>query len=120
VKICISIPLSAVVGLLVACGSRGQSESENQTSSAQTTSSDASTGPDCGGNGGWAMFGQNVCNTRSVSASGPISPQTVSKLAVQWKFQAAGDISATPAVIGNDLYVPDWGGMLNKLNARTG
>jgi polyvinyl alcohol dehydrogenase (cytochrome) len=39
---------------------------------------------------------------------------------VLWKYQAAGDISATPAVFGNELYVPDWGGMLNKLNARTG
>jgi polyvinyl alcohol dehydrogenase (cytochrome) len=66
------------------------------------------------------MFGQNVCNTRSVSDSGGLSEKTASKLAVKWKFQAAGDISATPAVVGHDLYVPDWGGMLNKIDTRTG
>jgi polyvinyl alcohol dehydrogenase (cytochrome) len=110
-------PLFAAVGLTAGCGSRGQSEPEGQTSSAQGA---GSAQLDCGGAGGWKMFGQNVCNTRSVSDSGPLSPRTASKLAVKWTFQAAGDISATPAIDGNDLYVPDWGGMLNKIDTRTG
>jgi polyvinyl alcohol dehydrogenase (cytochrome) len=68
----------------------------------------------------WPMYGQNVCDTRSASAAGPISPQTASRLTVKWTFAAAGDISATPAIVGDDIYVPDWGGMLNRIDARTG
>jgi polyvinyl alcohol dehydrogenase (cytochrome) len=118
VKVYKCIPLVAATGLLAACGSRGHSESDNQTSSATTVGSDA--GPQCGGNGNWSTFGQNICNTRSVSASGNLNKQTVSKLGVKWTFKAAGDISATPAVLGNDVYVPDWGGMLTDINAQTG
>jgi polyvinyl alcohol dehydrogenase (cytochrome) len=69
---------------------------------------------------GWPSFGQNVCNTRSVPLAGILSPQTVSKLAVKWKYKAAGDISATPAVVDGDVYVPDFGGMMNRINGRTG
>ena len=64
--------------------------------------------------GDWPMYGQNVCNTRTAAAGDPITPKTVSKLKVKWTFTAAGDISATPAVVGGQLYVPDWGGMLQS------
>ncbi len=36
------------------------------------------------------------------------------------KAGAAGDVSATPAVVGGKLYFPDWGGMINCLDAATG
>ncbi len=76
---------------------------------------------DCSGSGDdWPMFGQNVCNTRSADGASPINPSTAAKLVTKWVFNAAGDISATPAVAGNDVYVPDWGGMLNRIDARTG
>jgi polyvinyl alcohol dehydrogenase (cytochrome) len=121
VKILISlrvIGLSTVTVLLAACGSTGHSPSEGQTSSAQAVGSDPQL--DCGADESWPMFGQNLCNTRSASNMGPLNKNTASKLAVKWKFQAAGDISATPAVVGGDVYVPDWGGMLNKINVGTG
>ena len=66
------------------------------------------------------MYGGNVCNTRAGLASDPITPQTVSRLGVKWKFKAAGDISITPAVVGGQVYVADWGGMLYRLDAATG
>ena len=76
---------------------------------------------DCSGSGDdWPMFGQNVCNTRSTHSGGAISPSTASRLAIKWVFNAAGDISATPAVVGNDVFVPDWGGMLHRIDAQTG
>jgi polyvinyl alcohol dehydrogenase (cytochrome) len=50
----------------------------------------------------------------------PINPLTASELAVKWTYKAGGDISATPAIAGDELFVPDWGGHLNKVNARTG
>ncbi len=75
----------------------------------------------CGADSGdWPMYGQNVCNTRGAADGDPISPTTVSKLKVKWTYVAAGDISATPAVVAGQLYVPDWGGMLNRLDANTG
>lgn len=110
-------PLFAAVGLTAGCGSRGQSEPEGQTSSAQGA---GSAQLDCGGNAGWPMFGQNICNTRSLTDMGSLNSTNVSKLAVKWKFQAAGDISATPAVVANDLYVPDWAGKMYRINAATG
>jgi polyvinyl alcohol dehydrogenase (cytochrome) len=69
---------------------------------------------------GWPSFGQNVCNTRSTPLAGILNKQTVSKLAVKWTYKAAGDISATPAVVDGDVYVPDWGGMMSRINGRTG
>ncbi len=76
---------------------------------------------DCSGAGDdWPMFGQNVCNTRSAASGGPITPETVSRLVTRWVFDAAGDISATPAIVGDEVYVPDWGGMLHRIDASSG
>jgi len=76
---------------------------------------------DCSGSGDdWPMFGQNVCNTRSAQDGGPISPSSASRLAIKWVFNAAGDISATPAIASSDVYVPDWGGMLHRIDAPSG
>src|SRR5690242_2057661 len=41
-------------------------------------------------------------------------------LKTRWLFTAAGDISATPAVVGGSVYVPDWGGRQWKLDEKTG
>jgi polyvinyl alcohol dehydrogenase (cytochrome) len=77
--------------------------------------------PDCSGSlDDWPMFGQNVCNTRSIRGGDPINPSTASRLMIKWTFKAAGDISATPAVVDNDVFVPDWGGMLHRIDARSG
>jgi polyvinyl alcohol dehydrogenase (cytochrome) len=70
--------------------------------------------------GDWPMYGQNVCNTRGASTTDPITAKTASKLTVKWKFTAAGDISTTPAVVGGQVYVPDWSGMLYRLDGATG
>src|SRR5690349_16283058 len=46
----------------------------------------------------WPSAGQNLDNTRVNAAEHTISPENVSRLAVKWVFQTAGDVSATPAV----------------------
>jgi polyvinyl alcohol dehydrogenase (cytochrome) len=75
---------------------------------------------DCAGDSGdWPMYGQNVCNTRTAQGSS-ITPASVKQLALKWTYTASGDVSATPAVVGGQLYFPDWGGMLNCLDAQTG
>jgi polyvinyl alcohol dehydrogenase (cytochrome) len=69
---------------------------------------------------GWPSFGQNVCNTRSTPVAGLLGPKTASKLKVKWTYSAAGDVSATPAVVDGDVYVPDWGGNMSRINGLTG
>jgi outer membrane protein assembly factor BamB len=39
---------------------------------------------------------------------------------MKWAFDAGGDISATPAVAGGQVYVGDWSGMFQRLDAVTG
>ncbi len=72
------------------------------------------------GNGQWQSAGQNRNNTRYAATESKISPANASDLAVKWAFATAGDVSATPAVDGNAVYFPDWGGFVYKLNAKTG
>ncbi len=66
------------------------------------------------------MFGGNVCGTRAGLASDPITPQTASRLTTKWKFTASGDVSATPAVVGGQVYFGDWAGTFYRLDAATG
>jgi polyvinyl alcohol dehydrogenase (cytochrome) len=68
----------------------------------------------------WPMYGHDPCNTHAPSNAGGITPQNASKLAVKWTFSAAGDVTATPAVVAGQVYVPDWGGMMNRIDAATG
>ena len=71
----------------------------------------------------WASSGGNLEHTRAVlSEIGPdqLNPTTVKQLKQKWMFETAGDVSATPTVEEGGLYVPDWGGMLWKLNPKTG
>jgi len=68
----------------------------------------------------WPSAGQNLDNTRFNAAEETISPDNVSRLAVKWVFQTAGDVSATPAVDRQHVYFPDWGGKLYSLDRKTG
>jgi polyvinyl alcohol dehydrogenase (cytochrome) len=52
--------------------------------------------------------------------AGVLNRHTVSKLSVKWTHKAAGDISATPAVVDGDVYVPDYGGMISRIRGQTG
>jgi polyvinyl alcohol dehydrogenase (cytochrome) len=70
--------------------------------------------------GQWRFAGANLENTRSSFVENRIGPGNASRLAVKWNFTTGGNISATPAVVGNALYVPDGAGHLFKLNASTG
>jgi polyvinyl alcohol dehydrogenase (cytochrome) len=74
----------------------------------------------------WTSAGGGPYNTHAyLSAPGydpatQISPSNVRSLALKWSFVTSGDISATPTVEAGGLYVPDWGGMLYKLDPATG
>ena len=115
----------ALPALLLACTPLACSGNGDDSATAPHVAAEAAAPPaalSCSTAGGdWPMYGQNICNTRGgTSASEPITTATVSKLKVKWKLTAAGDISATPAVVGGQLYVPDWGGNLSRIDAETG
>jgi polyvinyl alcohol dehydrogenase (cytochrome) len=102
----------------LACNGNGDDSASPKVPEAAAPPAPLNCGNDAGG---WPMYGQNVCNTRGgTSASEPITTATVSKLKVKWTFTGAGDISATPAVVDGQVYVPDWGGNLNRIDAASG
>lgn len=68
----------------------------------------------------WPMGGQNLMDTWSQSFHGDIGPSNVSKLATKWVFTTGGDVSATPAVVKNVVYFPDWAGNFYAANASNG
>ncbi len=68
----------------------------------------------------WSSGGQNIFGTRSNPFEWNISPSNASKLDTKWTFTTHGDVSATPAVVNGAVYFPDWGGYLNKVDAKTG
>jgi polyvinyl alcohol dehydrogenase (cytochrome) len=70
--------------------------------------------------GQWRVAGQNLGNTRSAPGETQISPANVASLAVKWSFTTGGDVSATPTVAGDALYVPDWAGNVYAINRQTG
>jgi polyvinyl alcohol dehydrogenase (cytochrome) len=72
-----------------------------------------------GGGGSWRTIGHDAADTRAASDR-RINVSNVARLRPKWIATTAGDVSATPVVAHHAVYFPDWGGMLWKLDARTG
>ncbi len=68
----------------------------------------------------WPSAGQNNDDTHDNPDEHAIGAGNVSKLAPRWVFTTAGDVSATATVAAGHAFVPDWGGRLWAINARTG
>jgi polyvinyl alcohol dehydrogenase (cytochrome) len=81
----------------------------------------------------WTMAGHDISDTRNQPSESIIGARNVARLAPKWILTTFGDVSATPAVVGDDddrdhgddhgrqaVYFPDWGGKLWKVDARTG
>jgi polyvinyl alcohol dehydrogenase (cytochrome) len=68
----------------------------------------------------WLMSGQNLRNTRSQDSERKIGTGNAGQLAPKWVFTTGGDVSATPAVDEDFVYIPDAAGNLFKINRRTG
>ena len=73
-----------------------------------------------GGGGLWLMGGQDLHNNRNNPNENKIGTENVGDLSVKWVYDTLGDVSATPAVDGNYVYVPDFGGGLHKIDRETG
>lgn len=68
----------------------------------------------------WPFWGGNLQNSHSSDTETEIGPQNVGKLTMKWQFTTAGDVSSTPTVENNAVYLTDWGGFLYRINAETG
>jgi polyvinyl alcohol dehydrogenase (cytochrome) len=68
----------------------------------------------------WTSAGHDIQNTRSQHSENKIGVGNVGTLGVKWVFETGGDISATPAVDGSKVYVPDWAGNLFAVDRKTG
>jgi polyvinyl alcohol dehydrogenase (cytochrome) len=79
-------------------------------------------GPALAASGGtnWSSAGGDRQNTRFAAAESKISAENVESLQQQWVFTTEGDVSATPAVYGDRVYVPDWAGNLYAIDRDTG
>lgn len=68
----------------------------------------------------WNSSGGNRQNTRSQQSEHTLSPANVSSLQVKWALTTHGDVSATPAVDVDTVYIPDWAGYIYAVNRLTG
>ena len=68
----------------------------------------------------WHSAGQNIANTRHQPAETEIAPDTAARLGTKWVARLGGDISATPAVDADSVYVTDTAGRLYRLDRETG
>ncbi|NRF67855.1 PQQ-binding-like beta-propeller repeat protein [Aquincola sp. S2] len=68
----------------------------------------------------WNFSGGDRENTRHQAHEHKLGPSNVGSLVVKWSLTTAGDVSATPAVDGDTVYVPDWAGFLYAVDKRNG
>lgn len=68
----------------------------------------------------WLSAGQDTVNSRWQAGETKIGTGNAATLAPRWTFTTGGDVSATPAVDGSAVYVPDWAGNLFAINKATG
>ncbi len=68
----------------------------------------------------WNSAGGDEQNTRYQATEHTLGVDNVADLGVKWSFVTDGDVSATPAVDGTTVYVPDWAGNLYAVDKVTG
>jgi polyvinyl alcohol dehydrogenase (cytochrome) len=68
----------------------------------------------------WNSAGGNRQNTRYQQAEHTLSVDNVADLTTKWVLETDGDVSATPAVDADSVYVPDWAGNLYAVDKVTG
>jgi polyvinyl alcohol dehydrogenase (cytochrome) len=68
----------------------------------------------------WTAAGQNLHNTRAQANERRISRSNVAALKTLWTFSTGSDVSATPTVVDDAVYFPDWAGNLYAVRRETG
>ena len=65
-------------------------------------------------------MGNDLANSRSQPNEQTISPANAASLTTKWVATTGGDVSATPTVDADAIYVPDWAGRLYALRRDNG
>jgi polyvinyl alcohol dehydrogenase (cytochrome) len=73
-----------------------------------------------GGGTNWLSSGYDEHNTRYNKTETTLGIANVGLLQQKWKLATEGDVSATPAVDGKYVYVPDFAGNLYAVDRETG
>ena len=68
----------------------------------------------------WRSWGGDLENSHGSTAESAISVETVADLKLKWQFTTRGDVSSTPVVEDDSVYVTDWGGYIHRIDAETG
>jgi polyvinyl alcohol dehydrogenase (cytochrome) len=69
----------------------------------------------------WRQYGYNTHHTVAVPRGcSPIASTNVATMLPKWFFHTNDSVTATPAVVGNSVYVGAWDGTFYSLNASTG
>jgi polyvinyl alcohol dehydrogenase (cytochrome) len=69
----------------------------------------------------WRQYGDGPDHSFAVPAGcSPINSKNVATLLPKWFFHTRDSVTASPAVVGNSVYVGDWDGKFYSLNAKTG
>ncbi|GMH05135.1 hypothetical protein Nepgr_006975 [Nepenthes gracilis] len=75
---------------------------------------------DHGTKANWVNHGGDLHNRRYASKEKKISPETVPKLHLKWKFEAGRDITATPVIFKGTIYFLSWDGWVYAVKASDG
>jgi polyvinyl alcohol dehydrogenase (cytochrome) len=68
----------------------------------------------------WTSAGGNRQNTRFQGSEHSLTASNVGTLTPKWVLNTGGDVSATPAVDADTVYVPDWAGNLYAVDKYSG
>ncbi|HWC33315.1 MAG TPA: PQQ-binding-like beta-propeller repeat protein [Mycobacteriales bacterium] len=69
----------------------------------------------------WRQYGYNTDHSFAVpSGCSSISAANVATMLPKWFFHTKDSVTASPAVVGNSVYVGAWDGKFYSLNAKTG
>ncbi len=63
----------------------------------------------------WPLYNHDERGSRFNSAERRLRPSTVSELAIEWQYAAAGPVNATPAVVNGRVYAGDSTGLFHAI-----
>jgi polyvinyl alcohol dehydrogenase (cytochrome) len=106
--------------IAVGCTDRNPWPGRRTTTTSTTGSTTTTTTPAPPAGNSWTIWGKDLDNSHNANTEKGISVANAAQLKPKWVAELKGDISATPTVADNTVYIPDWGGYLSALDAKTG